>query len=165
MECCVDSSGAAERKNGIISQQARDFEMLFRDLVKDYSWSILCSQEFTASNGEVVSESSEGHKVLVTPPCKKQLRLAIVVSAEVVVPVKVDTCRVRRRNCSLGICWEGKKFRVICSHLLLTSVSHENAKDLVDLRALTNTREEGSAVHICVDAQMGLGTTPPRPFL
>ena len=30
---------------------------------------------------------------------------------------------------------------------------------------MANEREEGSAVHICADAQTGLGTTLPRPFL
>ena len=38
-------------------------------------------QEFTAMNGEVVTETSEGHRVFATPPCKGQLRLAIVVAA------------------------------------------------------------------------------------
>ena len=70
-------------KIGSTSKQARDFEILLRDLEIDHPWSTLCLQEFTASNGEVVSETSEGHKVFVTPPCKEQLRLAIVASAEV----------------------------------------------------------------------------------
>ena len=164
MECCANSSGAAERENGNISQQARDFEIFLRDLEKDYSWSILCVAGIHSVKWRSGFKTSEGHKAFVYASMQEAAAFGHLVSAEVLVPVKVDSFRVRRRNCSLGICWEGKKFRVICSHLLLTSVSHENAKDLVDLGALTNAREEDSAVHICVDAQTGLGTTPPRPF-
>ena len=78
--------------------------------------------------------------------------------------VNTDSFCVRGRSCCLDVCWEGKTFRVICSHLSPTNVIHVYAKDLEDLRVLTNSREEGSAVHICVDAQTGLGTTPPRPY-
>ena len=39
---------------------------------------------------------------------------------------------------------------------------HVYAKDLDDRRELVNERDEGSAVHICVDAQTGLGSEPPR---
>ena len=46
-----------EKINGSISKQARDFAIFLRDLGKDYTWSRLCLQEFTASNGEVVSET------------------------------------------------------------------------------------------------------------
>ena len=66
-----------------ISWKSQFPSQLLRDLEKDYPWSILCLQEFTASNGEVVSDTSEDHKVFVTPSCKEQLRLAIVASAEV----------------------------------------------------------------------------------
>ena len=106
--------------------------------MKDYPWSTLCLQEFTASKGEVVSETSEGHKVFVTPPCKGQLRLAIVVSTEVLASMKMDPFRVQGRNCSLDVYSEGKKFRVDCFHLSPTCVIHVYAKDLDDLRVLTN---------------------------
>ena len=102
--------------------------------------------------------------VFVTPPCKVQLQLAIVVSAETLAFVKTDSFCVKGRHCCLEVCWEGKKFRVICSHLSPTNVIHAYAKDLDDLRVLMNSREEDSAVHICVDAQTGLGTWPPRPY-
>ena len=46
----------------------------------------------TASSCEVVSETSEGQNVFVTHPCKEQLRLAIVVSAEVLSFAKTDSC-------------------------------------------------------------------------
>ena len=67
------------------------------------------------------------------------------------------------RNCALDVCWEGKKFRVICSHLNLSSVMHLYAKDLDDLRSLVSSRGRDTHVHICVGAQTGLGTMPPRP--
>ena len=38
------------------------------------------------------------------------------------------------------------------------------AKDLDDQRVLVNERDEGPAVHNCVDSQTGLGTKRPRPF-
>ena len=66
--------------------------------------------------------------------------------------------RVRGRNCSIDVCWEEKKFRVICSHLNPGSVGHLYAKDLEDLSMLTVSREKDSHVHICVDAQTGLCT-------
>ena len=62
--------------------QAKEFALFLRDLGRDYHWSILCLQEFTASNGEVVTETAEGHRVFATPPCKVQRRLAIVIAAE-----------------------------------------------------------------------------------
>ena len=37
-------------------------------------------------------------------------------------------------NCSIDVCWEGKKLRVICTHLNLGSVMHMYARDLEDLR-------------------------------
>ena len=65
-----------------VSKQAKGLQQFQRYLEKDYRWSILCMQKFTASNGEVVTETDEGHNVFATPPCKVQLRLAIVVAAD-----------------------------------------------------------------------------------
>ena len=48
-------------------KQAKEFAQFLRDLGRDYHWSILCLQEFTASNGEVVTETAEGHRVFATP--------------------------------------------------------------------------------------------------
>ena len=92
-----------------------------------------CMQAFTASNGEVVTETGEGHRVFATPPCKWQLRLAIVVAAETLPFVIGGSSCVKGRNCALDVCWEGKNFRVICSHLNPLSVMHLYAKDLDDL--------------------------------
>ena len=41
---------------------------------------------------------------------------------------------------------------------------HAYAKDLADFRTLVNSRGVDTEVHICVDAQTGLGTWPPRPY-
>ena len=124
----------------------------------------MCLQEFTASNVEVVSETSHGHNVFFTPPCKGQLRLSIVVSVGALAFVSKDSYVRRRIFCCVDVCWEGKTCRVICSYLSPKSVIHACAEDLENLRAATNSREEGSAVHICVDAETGLGTMPPRLF-
>ena len=70
---------------------------------------------------------------------------------------------VKGRNCALDVCWEGKKLRVICSHLNPSSVMHLYARDLDDLRSLMLSRGRDTHVHICVDAQTGLGTMLPRP--
>ena len=67
------------------------------------------------------------------------------------------------KNCALDVCWEGKKFREICSHLNPSSVMHLYAKNLDDLRSLVSARGSDMHVHIRVDAQTGLGTFPPRP--
>ena len=157
-------AGPPKTKCGALSKEARGFQQLLRDLGEDYNWSILCLQEFTVSNGEVVTETPEGHKVFATPPCKGQRRLAIVVAAETLPFVTDGSFRVQGRNCALDICWEGKKFRVLCSNLSAMSVLHLCAKDLSDLRALLNSRCAESEVHICVDAQTGLGTWPTRPL-
>ena len=133
-------------KNGARSKQAKEFVNFLRDLVKDPCWSILCMQEFTSSNGELVTETTEGHQVFATPPCPGQRRLAIVAD----------------------VCWERKKFRVICSHLNPGSVGHMYARDLEDLSKLVTTRLKGVHVHICVDSQTGLGTEvlgPPNSII
>ena len=46
----------------------------------------------------------------------------------------------------------------------LSSVMHAYAIDLADFRSLVNSRGVDTEVHICVDAQTGLGTLPPRPY-
>ena len=51
--------------------------------------------------------------------------------------------RVRGRNCSIDVCWETKKFRVIC--LNPGSVMHMYARDLEDLRMLVTSTGEGCA--------------------
>ena len=102
--------------------------------------------------------------MFATPPWKGQRRLAIVVAAETL-PFMIDgSFRVQGRNCALDVWREGKKFRVICSLSSPSSVLHAYAKDLSDLRTLLNSRCAESEVHICVDAQTGLGTWPTRPF-
>ena len=157
-------AGPARAKSGAVSTEAKGFQQFLRDLVKDYRWSILCLQEFTASNGEVVTETAEGHRVFATPPCKGQRRLAIVVAAETLPFVIGGSFCGKGRNCALDVCWEGKKFRVICSHLSPSSVLHAYAKEIYDLRTLVNSRGMDTEVLICVDAQTGLGTWPPRPY-
>ena len=82
-------AGPPKTRSGAPSKEARGFQRFLLDLEKDYNWSILCLQEFTASNGEVVTETPEGHKVFATPPCKGQRRLAIVVAAETL-PFVID---------------------------------------------------------------------------
>ena len=64
-------------RGGAVSKEANEFVRF-----GDYHWSILCLQEFTASNGDVVIETAEGHRMFATPPCKGQRRLAIVVAAK-----------------------------------------------------------------------------------
>ena len=93
-----------------------------------------------ASNGEVVAETAEGHRVFATPPCKERRRLAVVVAAEALPSVIGGSFFVKGRNCALDVCWEVKKFRVICSHLNLMSVMHLYAKDLDYLRSMVTSR-------------------------
>ena len=92
------------------------------NLGKYHHWLMLCMQEFAAMNGEVVTETSEGHQVFATPPCQ-------------------------------GVCWQEKKFRVICSHLSPSSVVHLHAKDLDDFRSLVTSRGRDMQVHVCVVAR------------
>ena len=56
------------------------------------------------------------------------------------------------------LCWEWKKFRVICSQLNPGSVMHMYGRDLEDLSMLATSRVKDLHVHICVDAQTGLDT-------
>ena len=72
--------------------------------------------------------------MFATPPCSGQRRLPIVVAAE------ITSCVL---NCAFNVCWEGKKFRVICSHLNPGSVMHMCAGDLEDLRSLVTSRVKG----------------------
>ena len=110
----------------------------------------LCLQEFTSSTGELVTETTEGHQVF-----------AIVVAAEIPKCVVHGSFCVEERSCAIDVCWEGKKFRVICSHLNPGSVMHMYARDLEDLRMLVTSRVKDAHVHISVDAQTGLGTGIP----
>ena len=100
--------------------------------------------------------------MFATPPCKRQRRLASVVAAETLPFVTGGSFRVKGTNCALDVCWEGKKFRVICSHLNPWSVMHLYAEDLDDLRSLVTSRGRDTHVLNCVDAPTGLGTMPPR---
>ena len=102
--------------------------------------------------------------MFATPPCKGQLRLAIVVAAETLPFVIGGSFCVKGRNCALDIFWEWKKFIVICSHLNPSSVLLLDANDLEDFRSLVTSHGSDAHVHICVDAQTGLGTLPPRPY-
>ena len=58
---------------------------------------------------------------------------------------------------------EVKRFQVICSHLNPGSVMHMYVGDSEDLRLLVTSRTEDAHVHMCVDAQTGLGTSASRP--
>ena len=82
--------------------------------------------------------------MFATPPCPGQRRLAIVVAAAFTKCIVKSSFRVRGRNCSIGACWERKKFR---------TVMHMYARDLADLSMLVMTRVKDAHVHICVDAQ------------
>ena len=115
---------------------------------KDYHWSVLCLQELTASKGEVFAETAQGYGVFATLSCNGQRLLAIVVAAEILPFVIGCSFCVKRRNGALNICWEGKKFRRICSCE----------------RSLVTSCGRGTQVHICVDARTGLGTIPSRPY-
>ena len=53
---------------------------------------------------------------------------------------------------------------MVCSHFSPSSVIHAYAKDLEDLRVVVTQCGVDTDVHICVDAQTGLGTWPPRPY-
>ena len=129
-------AGPPLTRSGACSKQAKGFAQFLRDLEKDSHWSMLRLQEFTASNGEVVTETAEGHWVFATPPCKGQLRLAIVVAADTLPFVIGGSFRVKGRNCALDVWWEVKKSRVICSHSNPSSVMHLYARDLDDLHSL-----------------------------
>ena len=79
------------------------------------------------------------------------------------------TSKNRRKRWSHGlraldVCWEEKKFRVISSHLTPFSAMLLYVKDVDDFRSLVTARGRDSHVHICVGAQAGLGTMPPRPY-
>ena len=156
-------AGPPLTRGGAVSKQAKEFVHFLHDFGRDYHWSILCLQEFTASDGDVVTETAEGHRVFATPPHEGQRRLAMEVAAETLPFVVGGSFCVKGRNCALDVCWEGKKFRVICSHLNPLSVMHLHAKDLDDLRSLVSARGSDMHVRIHVDAQTGLGTFPPRP--
>ena len=135
-------------KGGAVSKEAKKFAQFLRDWERDYHWSILCLQEFTASKGDVVIETAEGHRVLAKPACKGQRRLAIAVATEIL-PFLIGSFCVKGRNCALDDCWDGKKFRVICSHLNPLSVMHLYVKDLDDLRSMVTSRGRNSHVHTC----------------
>ena len=77
---------------------------------------MLCMPEFTTINGEVVTGTSDCHPVFAKLPCKGQLRLAIVVAAGFYPFVVGGSFSVTGRSCAIDVCWEVKKFRVICSH-------------------------------------------------
>ena len=98
--------------------------------------------------------------MFATPPCQGQLRLAIFVAAGFLPFVIGSSLSVTGRSCAIEVCWEGKKFRAICSHLNPSSVMRLYAMDLDDLRSLVTSRGREMLVHICVDAQTGLGTIP-----
>ena len=53
------------------------------DLEKDHRRSSWRMREPTSANGDIVTETTEGHGVFATPPCPGQRRLAIVVAADI----------------------------------------------------------------------------------
>ena len=121
VECGTSSRGAAADKGwSLLKASKRVCTFCCATWRRNVPWSVmLCMLEFTASNGEVVTETAEGHRVFATPPCKGQLRLAIVVAAETLPFVIGGSFCVKGRNCALDVLLGGKKFRVICSHLNL----------------------------------------------
>ena len=131
---CIPA-GPTTTKNGARSKQAKEFEKILRDLGSDDWWSILCMQEFTASNGDLVTETTEGHWLFATPPMLGQRRLAIVVAAAFTKCIVNSSFRVRGRNCSIDVSWERRNFRVVNSHCfhLNKVVMHVCARDLEDL--------------------------------
>ena len=146
--------GRQRQKNGARSKQAKELEKFVRDLWRDHCWSILCMQEFTSSNGDLVTETTEGQRLHV-----RQRRLAMVVAAAFTKCIVNSSFRVRGRNCSIDVCWERKKFRVICSLLTPGSVTHMYARDLLlTVVTVVTSRAKDAHVHICVDARTGLGT-------
>ena len=112
---CVPAGPPTTKRWGTLKTSKRIQEFPAR-LGRDHSWSILCMQEFTSSNGELVTETTEGHQVFATPPCPGQRRLAIAVAAAFNKCIVNSSFRVRGRSCSVDVCWERKKFRVICTH-------------------------------------------------
>ena len=48
-------AGPPKTKSVAVSKEAKGFQQFLRELGKDYRWSILCLQEFTAACGEVVT--------------------------------------------------------------------------------------------------------------
>ena len=82
--------------------------------------------------------------------------MAIMVAAAFTKCIVNSSFRVRGRNCSID-----EKFRVICSNLNPGSVVRMYARDLEDLSMLVTSRVKDTHVHICVDAQTGLGTGVP----
>ena len=143
---CIPA-GPPLTKSGACSKPAKTFAKFLRDVGRDHCWSILCMQEVTSSNGELVTETTEG--------------LAIVVAAEITKCVVHGSFCVEGRSCAVDVCWEGKKLRVICSYLNPGSVMHMYARDLEDLRMLVTSRWKDAHVHTCVDAQTGRGTGIP----
>ena len=135
-------AGPPLTKSGACSKPAKAFAKFLRDVGRDHCWSILCMQEVTSSNGELVTETTEG--------------LAIVVAAEITKCIVHGSFCVQVRSCAVDVCWEGKKLRVICSHLNPGSVMHMYARDLEDLRMLVTSRWKDAHVHTCVDVQTGL---------
>ena len=111
MACVL--AGPPTTNSGARSNKQKEFENSLRD--RNHRWPILCVQEFTPPNVELVTETTERHQVFATPPCPEQGRLAIVVAAA------FDKCIVDSsfwvRNCLVDVCWERKKISVICSQL------------------------------------------------
>ena len=156
MECGTSPGGPPLTRRGAVSKEAKKFAQFLRDLERDFCWSILCLQEFSC------------HRLSVTRCLQRlhvrQRRLAIVVAAETLPFLIGGSFCVKVRNCALNVCWERKKFRVICSHLNSLSVMDKNANDLDNLRSLVTSRGSDMHVHICVDAQTSLRTIPPRLY-
>ena len=68
-------------------------------------------------NNDALSLTGAFTSLRVSPPCKEQRRLAIVVAVETLPFLTGGSFCVKGRNCALYVCCEGKNFRVICSHL------------------------------------------------
>ena len=166
VECGVRTCGAANDKKWCTLKTSKRIRKLSCETGGGITVGQSCAmQEFTSSHGELVTETTEGHRVFATPPCPGLRRLAIVVAATLTKCMVNSSFRVRGRNCSIDVCWERKKFRVVCSHMHLGSVEHLYARDLEDLSMLTMSREKDSHVHICVDVQMGLGAGDTQSLL
>ena len=75
VECGTSPGGAADDRGWSRFKESQRVRTFFARSGKDHHRSMLCMEEFSAMNGELVTETSEGHWVFATLPCKGQLAL------------------------------------------------------------------------------------------
>ena len=137
---------------------AKAFAKFLRDLERDPCWSIFLHARIHFVKRRIGHRDDRGVPGVCNASMLGERRLAIVVAAEITSCVVNGSFYVKERSCAIDVCWEGKKFRVICSHLNLDSVMHIHARDLEDLCMRVSSRVKDAHVHMCVGAQTGLGT-------